>query len=185
MSYALTTLWYERQRYLPGVLAVGFSALLIAFQTGLLLGLFSITSIPVDYTNADIWIGSPNVLSVDLGRPIPESFRDRLADQPEVKSTEIFMEGFAYWGKEKGDSELCIVVGSRLEDGSMGALSQLTREMRNKLTEPRAIIVNDAEMSRLGIERVGDYAEINGQRVRVVDTVPGLKSLAGPYVFCS
>ena len=42
MSYSLAPLWYERQRFLPGVLAVGFSALLIALQCGLLLGLFSI-----------------------------------------------------------------------------------------------------------------------------------------------
>ena len=58
MSFSLATLWYERQRYLPGVLAVAFSALLIALQCGLLLGLFSITSIPVDHTRADIWVGS-------------------------------------------------------------------------------------------------------------------------------
>ena len=38
MSYSLATLWYERQRYLPGVLAVGFSALLIVLQFGLLKG---------------------------------------------------------------------------------------------------------------------------------------------------
>src|SRR5437588_550503 len=61
MSYSLATLWHERQRYVPGVLAVGFSALLIALQCGLLLGLFSITSIPVDHTRADIWVGSPEV----------------------------------------------------------------------------------------------------------------------------
>ena len=30
MSYSLATLWHERQRFLPGVLAVAFSALLIA-----------------------------------------------------------------------------------------------------------------------------------------------------------
>ena len=30
MSYALITLWHERQRFLPGVLAVAFSALLVA-----------------------------------------------------------------------------------------------------------------------------------------------------------
>ena len=73
MSYSLATLWYERHRYVPGILAVGFSALLIALQCGLLLGLFSITSIPVDHTRAHIWIGAPEVLSVDLGRPMPES----------------------------------------------------------------------------------------------------------------
>src|SRR5205807_2705923 len=72
MSFALTTLWYDRARYLPGVLAVAFSSLLIALQCGLLLGLFSITSIPIDHTHADIWMGAPKVLSVDLGEPVPE-----------------------------------------------------------------------------------------------------------------
>ena len=70
MLYTLATLWHERQRYIPGVLAVAFSALLIALQCGLLLGLLSITSIPIDYTRADIWIGSQDILSVDLGHKL-------------------------------------------------------------------------------------------------------------------
>ena len=44
--------------FLPGVLAVAFSSLLIALQCGLLLGIFSITSIPIDHTRADIWMGA-------------------------------------------------------------------------------------------------------------------------------
>ena len=54
MSYALLTLWFDRQRYLPGVLAVAFSALLIALQCGLLFGLLSVTSIPIDSTTASV-----------------------------------------------------------------------------------------------------------------------------------
>src|ERR1700681_2672031 len=106
MNYALQTLWHERARYLPGILAVSFSAVLIALQCGLLLGLFSITSIPIDHTRADIWIGSPEVLSVDLGRPIPESFQDRLSYCPEVGQPEVFIETFAGWTKPSGGSEL-------------------------------------------------------------------------------
>ncbi|MBI3823181.1 MAG: hypothetical protein HY289_10950, partial [Planctomycetes bacterium] len=98
MSYALSTLWYERQRYLPAVLAVSFSCLLIALQCGLLMGLFSITSIPIDMSGADIWVGHPDVPSVDLGIPIPEAWRSYLA-MPEVERTEPYMEGFAYWKK--------------------------------------------------------------------------------------
>ena len=30
MSYSLTTIWYERQRFLPAILAVAFSAVLVA-----------------------------------------------------------------------------------------------------------------------------------------------------------
>src|SRR5712691_10573546 len=90
MSYSLATLWHERQRFLPGVLAVAFSALLIALQCGLLLGLFSITSIPIDHTQADIWVGHPKVPSVDLGRPIPEAWMSYLA-MPEVERFEPYM----------------------------------------------------------------------------------------------
>jgi putative ABC transport system permease protein len=48
VNYSLATLWHERPRFLPGIGAVAFSAVLIALQSGLLLGLFRITSIPVD-----------------------------------------------------------------------------------------------------------------------------------------
>src|SRR5437016_14306408 len=114
MSYSLATLWYERQRFLPGVLAVGFSALLIALQCGLLLGLFSITSIPIDESGADVWVGHPEVPSVDLGRPIPEAWQSYIAPLPEVERTEPFLEGFAYWDKPTGGLELFLVIGSRL-----------------------------------------------------------------------
>ena len=116
-SYSLTTLWYERQRFLPGVLAVAFSALLIALQCGLLLGLFSITSIPIDHTQADIWVGAPEVLSVDLGRPIPEELPSpRVASQPEVEPPRDLHPGLRLLGPSRTAAhELCMVIGSRLE----------------------------------------------------------------------
>jgi putative ABC transport system permease protein len=185
MSYALTTLWHERQRYLPGILAVGFSALLISLQCGLLLGLFSITSITVDHGRAHLWVGSPEMLSVDLGRPIAAQFICRLASQPEVEPPEVFLQGFSIWTKPTGGSDLCMVVGSRLENDSLGAIDELTPELRALLTEPGAVVVDESELARLGINGVGDTAEILGHRVRVVGLISGLKSMAGPYVFCS
>lgn len=184
MSYALRTLWYERLRFLPGVLAVAFSAVLIALQCGLLLGLFSISSLPVDETRADVWVSHPNVPSVDLGRPIPADWESYL-NLPGVERTEVYVQGFAYWSKPNGGSELCLVIGSRLGDDALGAVNKLTPELRARLSEPGAIVVDDSEYERLGIQKVGDTGEINGKRVRVVGTVTGYKSLAGPYIFCS
>jgi putative ABC transport system permease protein len=184
MSYALSTLWYERQRFLPGVLAVGFSALLIALQCGLLLGLFSITSIPIDMSGADIWVGHPEVPSVDLGRPIPESWMSYLA-MPEVERVEPFLEGFGYWDKPTGGMELCLIIGSRLGPGAMGVVKQLRPEHRSLLAEPGNVVVDEGEFGRLGITKIGATTEVVGKRVRVVGTVQGLRSLAGPYVFCS
>src|SRR5438132_4468621 len=135
MSYSLTTLWHERQRYLPGILAVAFSAMLIGLQCGLLLGLFSITSMPIDRTGADIWMGAPSVLSVDLGRPIRESYLARMLAQKEVKHAEIYLQGFSYWSKPDGGTELCMVIGSRLEDDALGHVHELTPELRARLRE--------------------------------------------------
>jgi putative ABC transport system permease protein len=185
MSYALTTLWYERQRFLPGVLAVAFSALLITLQCGLLLGLFSITSMPIDSTRADIWMGAPSVLSVDLGRPINESYLARIAAFPEVSHSEIYIEGFSYWCKPNGGTELCLVIGSRLEEKSIGRVKQLTPELCARLSEPDSVVIDESDQKRLGVSAVGDTVEVAGHRVRVVGLTEGCKSLAGPYVFCS
>lgn len=222
MSYALATLWHERQRFLPGILAVTFSAVLIALQCGLLLGLFSITSIPIDRTRADVWVGSPKVMSVDIGRPIPEGFLDRLSHCPELEPAEVYVQGFSSWTKPpppgsppevpNGGSELCIVIGSRLGDAAIGRVDKLTDRLRHLLTQPGSIVIDEAELERLGLSpklrtlpraesgtwivreedlpTIGlrptdNRAEIIGHPVRVVGMVSGLRSLAGPYIFAS
>jgi putative ABC transport system permease protein len=184
-SYSLTTLWYERQRYVPGVLAVAFSALLIALQVGLLLGLFSITSIPIDHTKADVWMGAPEVSSVDLGRPIPEGRLARMAYLSEIKRCEIYLQGFAFWSKpNNGGSELCMVIGSHLSPDSLGKIKELTPEQCGLLAEEGTVIIDKSDEKKLGVE-IEKKAEISGYPVRVVSTTHGLPSLAGPYVLCS
>src|SRR5688572_7679460 len=169
MSYSLATLWHERQRFLPGILAVAFSSLLIALQCGLLLGLFSITSIPIDHTRADIWMGAPGVLSVDLGETIRGSHVGRLAKmQDHVVRADAYLQGFAYWAKPNGGRELCMVIGSHLSHDALGAVDKLTPELRAKLTERDSIVIDQSDLERLGVNGVGDTAEISGHRVRVV-----------------
>src|SRR6187401_1682416 len=120
MSYALQTLWHERVRYISGVAAVTFSAVLIALQCGLLLGLFKITSIPIDNTTADIWVGSTSVKSVDLGKPIPRSHITRISGMPGVYPPEEFIATFANYTRVGGGTELCYLLGSKLDDDAMG-----------------------------------------------------------------
>jgi putative ABC transport system permease protein len=154
-------------------------------QTGLLLGLFSTTSIPIDHSEADIWMSAPGVLSVDLGRPISQANLSRMASYAAVEAPETLLLDYSYWLKPDGSKELCIVIGSQMFGRPLGAVRELTLEMRGRLSEPGAIVVDEAELGRLGITAVGDRAKIGDQRIRVVGLVHGLKSLTGPYVFCS
>jgi putative ABC transport system permease protein len=168
------------------VLAVTFSAVLIALQCGLLLGLFKITSIPIDHTSADIWVGSTAVPSVDLGKPIPEWYLTRIGGTSGVNSVELYIANFANFTKPTGGTELCFLLGSSLDEDAAGAADVLTPELRAALTEPFTIVVDESDVKRLALDQAnGNKTKINGKEVRVVGTVRGLKSLAAPWVFCS
>ena len=78
-----------------------------------------------------------------------------------------------------------MVIGLRLGDDYLGSVDILTPDLRSRLTEHGAIVIDESELERLGVNGVGDYAEITGHRMRVVGLTKGIKSLAGPYVFCS
>lgn len=185
MPYCLATLWHERQRFFPAMLGVAFSGLLVALLCGLVIGALSVVSIPVDHTVADLWLGSPEVESVDVGCPIPESWASRL-NMPEIERWEVFVRTFTHWHKPSGGSELCVILGSRLHDKALGAVKELTPELRSQLTEPGSVVVDEADRHRLGLRTgVGEWAEVNGQRVRIVGLVRGLKALGGAYVLCS
>jgi putative ABC transport system permease protein len=185
MLYSLSSFWRDRNRFLPGVLAVAFSALLIVLQCGLLLGLFSLTSTPIDHAAADVWVAHPRVQSVDLSQPISLKWQAHVAMQPEVLRTDIYLQAFVILQKLDGYPELCNLIGTRLDEGSLGAVGQLTPELRARLAEPGSLVVDEAELGRLGLQGVGDTAEVQGRRVRLVGLVRGLKSLAAPYLFCS
>src|SRR5262249_23239223 len=98
---------------------------------------------------------------------------------------EVLLFDYSYWIKNDGSKELCIVVGSRLAPEALGAMRQLTPELRARLTEPGSVVLDRSELDRLGVKGVDECAQINGKRVRIVGLVDGLKSLTGPYIFCS
>jgi putative ABC transport system permease protein len=190
MSYALQTLWHERQRYVSGVFAVTFSAMLIALQCGLLLGLFKITSIPIDHATPElrdriIWVGSTGAPSVDLGKPIPAAFLTRLAGRAGVSAPEMYIANFANFTKPVGGTELCFLLGTRLDDDALAPADVLTPELRAALSEPFTIVVDQSDIRRLKLDSSEGKPKINGKEVRIVGTVAGLKSLAAPWVFCS
>jgi putative ABC transport system permease protein len=177
-------LWHERQRFLPAVLAVAFSALLIILQAGLLLGFFSLKSIPIDHASADIWVAHPAVQSVDLGRPIPEKWLERLATQPEVVRTEPYVMTFLVLHKPDGESEQCLLIGSRLDNEALGAIRELTPSARELLTEQGTIVADESNLGEFGRDDK-TFAEAAGHRLRLVGRVHGIKGLGAAYLFCS
>ncbi len=185
MRYALLTIWFDWRRYLMGVLAVAFSNVLIILQFGIMIGLISMVSRPVDMACADIWVASPNTPSCDLGLPIARHWINRLEQEPAVSATDEFIQTFMFWTSQAEGNILCVILGCNLHENTLGPGRQLTREQRLLLSEVGTVLLDHKDRARLGIERVGQIGEIAGRRVRVVGFLADLGSMTGPYVICS
>lgn len=185
MLYALRILWFEKRRYLPAVLAVGFSGMLIAMQVGILIGLIGVVSVPIENSTANIWLAHPATPACDLGRPIPRYWIDRMWMHPAVQAADEYIQSFNYWKTLSGGSELVIIVGVNLDDQSLGPIGQLTPEQRVLLSEPGSVILDRRDAHRLEVDQVGQEGEVGNQRVRVVGFTQNMGSISGPYVVCS
>src|SRR5262249_13378015 len=154
---------------------------------GLLIGLFQLTSIPLDYatanTAADVWVGSQDVQAIDLGRPIPLSHISRLADHPGVGMPEGYIAAFGIYVKPAGGTDLCSLLGTALEPDSGGAPAFLTPDLKAQLSVKGGIVLDQSDLERMQLKKVGDKAKINGKEVTLVGTVSNIKSLAAPWIY--
>jgi len=184
MSLALRTLIYDWRRFLPAVVAVAFSGLLVLMQAAIILGIFSLSSLYVTRSDADLWIGFPGVQSLDLGRPITPRAELFVWMNPHVRRVEPFLWGSGEWRTPKRGMVNVYIVGVETGAEAMALSDTLAPALRSALAAPGAVVVDEADLHKLQVE-VGGLAEINGQRVRVVGAMRGLRGLGGVNAIAS
>src|SRR5271165_143185 len=85
LPYSLRMLWRDWNRFLPALLAIALSAVLIAVQCGLVMGLVLCTSALIDRGSADIWVLPRDAPSLHQTYTFPLAWQARLDVQPEIK----------------------------------------------------------------------------------------------------
>jgi putative ABC transport system permease protein len=182
---ARKTLIYEWRRFLPSALAVAFSGLLLLVQAALVLGIFNSAAVYIKKSGGDLWVGYPGTQSIELGRPIPHDAEINLLMDPEVARVEPFrwIDGDWRGPADKGGVSVFVSGIDTRADGMMFA-DVLAPELRAKLDEPDSVIVDRADLSKLGLQ-VGAQAVINGKRVRIVGVGNGLRALGGVNILTS
>lgn len=187
LPYSSRMLWRDRRRFLPALFAIGLSAVLIAVQCGLVMGLVLTTSAPIDYCRADIWVLPLGAPSLHQTYQFPLAWQSRLDLQPEIDRSESYMTAMGRWRPPGyGNTELCMLIGMRLDSDSVGALTILTPELRAALAEPGTVVIDAWEFNTLGLKGSRNEAgEINGQAVRLAGVLHGFHGFSFVYVFCS
>ncbi len=117
----------------------------------------------------------------------PLAWQARLDSQPEIVRSEDYMTAMGRWRTPpRGESELCMIIGLRLDDDSLGALNVLTPDLRAALAEPGTVVVDAWEFASFGLQGESyESGEINGQPVRLAGHLHGFHGFAFVYIFCS
>ncbi len=185
VSLARKTLLHEWRRFLPAMLAVSFATLLQLLQAALVLGIFGGAAVYVSDSNADLWVGYPGTQSVDQGRPIDGDIASLLEMNPQIESVEPFYLLDGDWRGGHGTGGVSVFVsGVSTRPGAMMFARVLTPALRARLAYPESVIVDPADLNKLGVQ-VGDTASVNGHLVRVVGTARGLRALGGADIVTS
>lgn len=182
---ARKTLVHEWRRFFPAVLAVAFSGLLLLVQTALVLGIFGGAAVYIERSGGDLWVGQRGTQSVEAGRPLSRDTELWLQHDPAVARVEEFRWVDGDWRGPAGRGAVSISVsGIDTDPEGMMFASALPDEFRARLEQPDTVIVDRADLHKLGVD-VGERARINGTSVLVVGAVSGLRSLGGVNVLAS
>jgi putative ABC transport system permease protein len=173
----------DRIRFAITIIGVGFSVVLMALQTALLIGFALTSSSLIDRAPADFWIVPKGTRNVDQSSDITVRRRYQALATPGVASAEKMIVRFLPWKRPDGGVETVIVVGIDPNAPAVKPWNFIAGSIES-LKIPGGIVIDRLYARKLGIDRVGEVVEINGHRARVVGLTSGVRAFTqAPYIF--
>lgn len=160
-------LLHDRLRFLITVSGVSFAVMLVLVQVGLFLGLLSSATITIEKAGAELWVTSRNTANVDFAIPFTENYVQRVRSVPGVARADNLIVGFFRITLANGTTESLMVYA--LENFALWNLPWRVTEgdLRN-LRRGKYFFLDNSAQKRFGRLSVGDYREINGERLKLV-----------------
>lgn len=169
----------DKAKFIGLILSLSFSALIIAQQAGIFLGLMMRTySTITDIPQAEIWVMDPNVKMIDEFKPLRDTDLFRVRSVEGVQWAVPMFKGLIRARLPDGHFQTCVLLG--IDDATLiGGPNILLKGNIYDLRRPDAIILDDYELNgKLSIERgplgqktplaMFDELELNDKRAIVV-----------------
>jgi putative ABC transport system permease protein len=179
-------LFRDRIRLVATLVGIIFAIVLVTVQLGLFLGFQRMVTTMIDHARADLWIGPAETRSFEATSLLDGRERFRALSIEGVVEVAPVMMAFTYWRKPDGRSLTPVfLVGVETGSGGLQPWSIVAGTVAD-LAAADAVAVDQTYFERLGVEALGDYAEIADRKVRVAAVTEGIRSFATtPYVFAS
>ncbi len=184
LTLAFRNLFHDRIRLAVTLVGILFSIVLVAIQLGMYLGSSRMITSMIERSNSDLWIMTYGAKSFEEGGILLSTrVRHQALATPGVKSVVPLVVAFAEWRKPEGGSTRVVLVGTDAEDGALEPWS-LVEGTWQDIKSPDAISADDTYFRELGINGIGDTAQIAMGRVKVKALTHRIRSFTqSPYVF--
>ena len=180
---AYRNLFHDRLSLLVTLIGIVFSVVLVAIQCGLYIGSQRTIATVIDKASADLWVVPIGTKSFDDPSLLIGREKHAILSTPGVASVESMVVGFSAWRKPLGGKKAFILVGLDYLAGGLAPWN-IDEGKIEDLSTPYSVAIDRSYFKDLGIEKIGDFAEINGQRVRVAVVTKNIRSFTTlPYAF--
>ncbi|CFX34803.1 conserved membrane protein of unknown function [Candidatus Filomicrobium marinum] len=180
---AYRNLFHDRLSLFVTLVGIVFSVVLLAFQSGIYLGIERTIAAVIDQTEGELWVVPIGTKSVDDPSLLPGRESYAVLSVPGVASVETLVMGFSRWRKRNGGATTVLLVGSDWTQGGFRPWNVIEGSVE-ELAAPKAVAVDKTYFKDLDVTGLGDPAEINGQTVTVGAVTKGIRSFTTmPYVF--
>ena len=175
----------DRVRLAVTLTGIVFALVLVAIQLGLFLGFTQTTTNIIDHSGVDLWVCAKGTPYFDVGSIVPERRVYQLREIPGVQSAEKLIVRFTTWKRPDGGDETIEIVGFNTISRT-GAPWEIAEGSLADLDQSDAVMIDESYREKLGITRIGEVAEIQGRRARVVGFTRGIRSFTtAPFVYSS
>jgi putative ABC transport system permease protein len=180
---ASRNLFHDRLSLAVTLVGIVFSVVLVAVQLGLYIGSERMIAAMLDHARGELWVVPLGTKSFDDPALLNGREKHAVLSTEGVESVEELVVGFAGWRKPKGGSTAVLVVGSNPTRDGLQPWS-IIEGSAAALLAPAAVGVDKTYFEDLGVEKLGDTAEINGNKVTIAAVTKGIRSFTTlPYVF--
>src|SRR5499433_56639 len=180
---AARNLFHDRLRFIATVIGIVFSIVLVTVQLGLYLGFGRMVTTMIDHASGDLWIIPAGTKCFEDPSLLDERKRFQVLAVDGVVDAVPVVIGFADWKMANGGTTPVFIIGSELRGAVLAPWNVVAGSVED-LSIPNAVAVDQSYFDRLGVNRLGDAAEIRNQRVEVAAVTKGIRSFTTtPYVF--
>lgn len=184
-SIARKNLFEDIPRFLVAQAGIMFAVSLVTIQTGILNGFIRSTGLLIDRSAADIWVGSKDMVQLELTLPIPAANLDRARAVSGIAHVEPLLLGGGIWRSARGDITSVRMFGFD-PDGKLFNTIEVTQGSLQDIKKPFSVIADAANLDSLDVQQVGETANIGSLGVSLVGLTKDSQSTASStYLFTS